>query len=205
MPALLLAFFNFYKTMTINGTKYHNPLFVFAMKAEAGEEFENQDVLFTGLGKVNASYQLTKFLSHYQPDVVINLGTAGSKVFNKGEIICCHQFVQRDMNVTELGFEKYKTPFSKEEAILDYGLKLRYLKQGICGTGDSFETSITESIYNVVDMEAYALALVCKSESIPFLCLKYISDGADDSAANDWNNEVKNAAKKLREIINGLK
>ena len=31
-------------------------------------------------------------------------------------------------------------------------------------------------------------------ENIPFLCLKYISDGADGNAAEDWTVQVHKAA-----------
>ena len=56
-------------------------------------------------------------------------------------------------------------------------------------------------MYNVLDMEAYALALIAKREQIPFLCLKYISDGANDDAVEDWTQEVDKASKILREVI----
>ena len=55
--------------------------------------------------------------------------------------------------------------------------------------------------YNVIEMEAFALAKVCKEEKLPFLCLKYISDGADGNAVDDWSTEVKKAAQKLRENL----
>ena len=185
----------------LNGTKYENPLFVFAMESEAAQQFEDVETLFTSLGKVNAAYELTKKIAQTRPDIVINLGTAGSNQFGKGETVCCTGFVQRDMDVGELGFEKYKTPFSPEEPILAYGLKINSLSEGICGTGDSFETGHAETVYSVVDMEAYALALICKREQIPFLCVKYISDGADDNAATDWTEQVKLAAEALRKAV----
>ena len=187
--------------MNINGKIYKNPLFVFAMEAEAANEFQEFRKTFTGLGKLNAAYTLMKEISKTKPDIVINLGTAGSSIFQKGEVVCCKGFIQRDMNVTELGFEKYKTPFSEENPVLVYGLKISNLKEGICGTGDNFESDHQVHEYNVVDMEAYALALICKRENIPFLCLKYISDGANSSAADDWREEVKKAPKKLKEAL----
>jgi adenosylhomocysteine nucleosidase len=55
--------------------------------------------------------------------------------------------------------------------------------------------------YNVIDMEAYALALIAMKENIPFLCLKYISDGADGLAADDWSIHVHKAAKAFKEIL----
>jgi hypothetical protein len=38
------------------------------------------------------------------------LSSAGSSEYKTGEVVCCTQFIQRDMDVTPLGFPKYKTP-----------------------------------------------------------------------------------------------
>ena len=35
-------------------------------------------------------------------------------------------------------------------------------------------------------MEAYALAKVCHLRGIPFVSFKYITDGADEQAHEDW-------------------
>lgn len=191
--------------MIINGIKYQNPVLVFALESEAGNEFDDFNKIFTGIGKVNATYSLLKYLKNNKPDLIINLGTAGGFGFEKGEVVCCTKFIQRDMDVRELGFELYKTPLSDDPAILDYGLKINELHEETCGTGDHFETTHSTDAYNVVDMEAYGLALVAKRENIPFLCLKYISDGADDSAATDWSEEVHKAAVKLRNTLDQIK
>lgn len=171
-----------------------NTLFSFALESEAADVFVGQNVVFTGIGKVNAAYELTKVIHQQKPALIVNLGTAGSNYFAKGEVICCTKFVQRDMDVRGLGFELYETPLSGMPPLLEYGLEMEGLKLGICGTGDSFEMGHSETIYNVVDMEAYSLALIAMKENIPFLCLKYISDGADDNAAEDWTEQVHKAA-----------
>jgi len=36
------------------------------------------------------------------------------------------------------------------------------------------------------------------------LCLKYISDGADGMAADDWMEQVHNAAAAFKKILNRL-
>jgi len=178
-----------------------NILFVFALEIEAGEVFNNQNTLFTGIGKVNASYELTKAIHQKRPDLIVNLGTAGSSYFSKGDLVCCTQFVQRDMDVRGLGFELYKTPFSNIPLVLDCGLPMQDFPVGTCGTGDNFEMEHNTTQYNVVDMEAYALATVAQKENIPFLCIKYISDGADDSAAEDWTVLVHKASLAFGEIF----
>ena len=72
-----------------------------------------------------------------------------------------------------------------------------------CGTGDSFVTRAIPINVDVVDMEAYALAKVCKLEKVNFRCFKFISDNADDSAGLDWIENCKKGAKlfehKLKE------
>lgn len=191
--------------MIIHNQEYQyrleNVLFVFALETEAAEVFNNQHTLFTGIGKVHAAYELTKAIYHKKPDLIVNLGSAGSGTFSKGEVVCCTQFVQRDMDVRGLGYALYETPFSGVSSLLQYGLKIENLPQGICGTGDNFEMSHKETKYNVVDMEAYALATIAMKENIPFVCLKYISDGADDNAADDWVASVHNAALSFGNIF----
>ncbi len=189
------------KKIEINGKTYHNPLFVFALEKEAEHHFSDYNTLFTGVGKVNATYQLTKAIQKFNPDVVINLGTAGSTVYNKGTLVCCNQFIQRDMEVTALGFQKFETPFSNGEVLLQYGIEIEGLPKGICGSGDQFEMEHLHHEYNVIEMEAFALAKVCKEELVPFLSVKYISDGADGNAVEDWQEEVKKAALVLKNIF----
>jgi len=176
-------------------------LFCFALESEAAEVFKGNNVLFTGIGKVNAAYELTKAIQKKRPSVIINLGSAGSSCFQKGEVICCTKFVQRDMDVQGLGFALYETPLSGLPPVLEYGLLMDNLPEGICGTGDNFEMGHCSDAYNVVDMEAYALAMIAMKENIPFLSLKYISDGADDNAAEDWTVQVHKAAIAYGKIL----
>lgn len=177
------------------------PLFVFALKSEAAEEFEDCNTLIIGIGKVNATYALTKAINQCKPELIINLGSAGSNVFKRGEVVCCTSFIQRDMDITGLGYQKYETPFSDIDPILHYGSTLKGLPETSCGTGDNFEMNHLSADYAVVDMEAYPIALIAMKEAIPFLCLKYISDGADGSAAEDWTIQVHQAAKAFRKLL----
>ncbi len=176
-------------------------LLVFAMQEESQGYFKKYDVLYTGLGKINAAYSLTKYLSDKRPSLVINLGTAGSQLFPAKSVVCCSRFVQRDMDVQALGFEPFQTPFSDVPVVLEYGMSVTGLPAGICGSGDNFATTYKEAAYNLVDMEAYALARICQQEDIPFLCLKYISDGADEDASADWTEALDNAAKALKNAL----
>lgn len=171
------------------------------MEQESQDVFRDYDVLHSGIGKVNAAYALTRRLAMSRPSIVINMGTAGSRKHKGGSIVNCTRFVQRDMDVTALGFEKFKTPFSNDPVEINYGVAVNGLPQGLCGTGDNFDSSEGAGAFDVVDMEAYALALVCQRENIPFLCLKYISDGADDEAHKDFIQALHDTAEKLKEAL----
>ncbi|SFW26987.1 5'-methylthioadenosine/S-adenosylhomocysteine nucleosidase family protein [Chitinophaga sancti] len=178
-----------------------NVLFSFALAAEAAEVFESHHTLITGIGKVNAAYELTKAIQVKRPAVIVNLGSAGSNFFKKGEVVCCTKFIQRDMDVRGLGYAQYETPLSGVPPLLEYGLTMDGVNVATCGTGDNFEMGHSSSAYKVVDMEAYAIALIAMKEKIPFLCLKYISDGADDNAAEDWLVQVHKAAVAYGELL----
>lgn len=178
-----------------------NVLFSFALESEAAEVFDDYNTLITGIGKVNAAYELARAIQRKRPELIINLGSAGSSQFQKGEVLCCTEFVQRDMDVRGLGYDRYETPLSGIPVILEYGLEMVGLKKGICGTGDNFEMGHTAATYNIVDMEAYPLALIAMREKIPFLCLKYISDGANEDAAEDWSILVHKAAVRFGQIL----
>ena len=190
--------------MIINKKEYKNVLLVFALESEAGKAFDDYNTLFVGIGKVSASYHLTKAILAHEPDLIINLGTAGSTKFDRGSVVNCSQFIQRDMDVRALGFQKFETPFSDDPVVLDYGVSIEHLPKGVCGSGDQFEVEHRNPEYNVIDMEAFALAKISASESIDFLCLKYISDGADGNAADDWTQEVKKASIALRNELDNL-
>jgi adenosylhomocysteine nucleosidase len=181
-----------------------NPLFVFALKEEASHEFADVNPLFIGIGKVNAIYHLTKRIVSQKPSIIVNLGSAGSAMHPRGAIVCCTRFVQRDMDVTALGFERYQTPFSAHPTVLEYGLSVSDVPQGICGSGDCFLTDHTGEDFDVIDMEAYPIAWVAMKEQVPFLCLKYITDGADGTAALDWQTSLQFAAAALKRVVDGI-
>ena len=173
-----------------------NKLFVAALK----EETVGLNYFYhVGVGKINATYNLTKLIYKYKPSEVINYGTAGAITKGLKGIVECTKFYQRDMDVTSLMDLKIgQTPFDEINEII-------VAKKGYsCGTGDSFVTGSIPIKVDVVDMEAYALAKVCMLEKINFRCFKFISDNADESANIDWAENCKKGAKlfehKLKEL-----
>jgi adenosylhomocysteine nucleosidase len=185
-------------------------LIVMALEVEAQGLFAEAgvDVLFTGIGKVNAAHRLTRRLVEERTRGVIprvvNFGTVGSRRFETGALVACHRFVQRDMDVTGLGFAKGETPFESIPAELTFPVVFEELPSGVCGSGDRFEALDEHLPWDVVDMEAYALAKVCLFEVVPFACVKFVTDGANGSAAGDWQANLPHAARAFLELYRRL-
>ena len=175
------------------------------LKGFPDEEYESQ-ILYTGVGKINATKELMKHANHLKNwnFSVVNYGTAAKVCPNVevGKLYEVTNFIQRDMDVSPLGFQNYETPWGNRNISF-----LTTTLNGItCGTGDSFylhgESKQTD--YDIVDMEAYALATVCKEYEIPFRCFKYISDAGDpDEWKANASDGVKLFEEKLKEIIQG--
>ena len=187
-------------------------LIVVAHPDELNDNFKSlgDQLLVTGVGKINAAYHLTKKLTEMRlagksPKYVINMGSSGSKHFKKGALVYCNQFIQHDMDVSAFTKnQKCQTP-GDTEVILEHKNLLSDLPKAICGTGDCFVTTQTiDSRVQVVEMEAYALARVCKQESIDFIAIKYITDGLDENGGDDWKHEVKSSADIMYDYLNKL-
>ena len=170
-----------------------NKLFLAAIK----EETIGLDYFYhIGVGKINATYNLIKLIHEHKPSEVINYGTAGAVTKGLSGIVKCTKFYQRDMDVRGLDFELGETPFDNTKEIItsENGFS--------CGTGDSFVNRKINMKVDVVDMEAYAIAKVCKLENIKFKCFKYISDNADHNANLDWNENLILGAKTFQKYMN---
>lgn len=181
-----------------------------ALPMEAQDVFAKAGipVLYTGVGKVNAAMTLTRALAGYRQSGrplprVVNFGSAGSRRFATGALVACRAFHQRDMDVSGLGFAPGATPFEDIPAVLDFPTTFGDLPHATCGTGDSFETG-GACEWDVVEMEAYALAKVCHVEGTAFACAKFVSDGADHAAAADWQINLHRAAEQFLALYRQL-
>ena len=183
-------------------------LIVCALEVETQGQLEDYDVLYTGVGKVNATFELTrkfgKYGSYIPYDMVINYGTAGSRKIKKGQLVDCTKFIQRDMDVTGLGFMRGETPFEQDPPFIIQQQNIEFNPIGrnaTCGSGDNFVEDKTNYYGEVVDMEAYALAKVCYLYDVPFISFKYITDGADEQAHEDWEKNLADGIEVFKEKI----
>jgi len=167
------------------------------------------EVLYTGVGKVNAAAALARRLAEMrctgagQP-LVVNLGTAGSRTIRAHTLVACNRFAQRDMDVSGLGFAPGITPFDATPPVIEFPSVLTHLPQTLCSTADSFATHLHEVAGDVVDMEAFALARVCRAESASFACAKYVTDGADSDSATHWEAALDAASRSFVTVFEFL-
>lgn len=181
-------------------------LVVFALPAEAGGRFATvaSPVLYTGVGKVNATWALTRALVRRRPRLVLGFGTVGSPRLPTHALVECTRFVQRDMDVRPLGVPLGTTPFDDLPAELEVPRRWPALPEARCGSADHFVSGHDVGEADVVDMEAYALAKVCRREDVEFMTIKYVTDGGDHTAHNDWAANLPRAAAEFRTLYDQL-
>lgn len=169
-----------------------------ALPDEAPALRHMMNVFYTGVGKVNAALTAAQVIERYNPERIINLGTAGGITAGPG-LHECTCFVQRDIMCLALGCADGQTPF-EDDIIICTG------NNGLtCSTGDNFVMNPKLTIpADLVDMEAYAIAKACLRNNINFRCFKYITDQADHSAHTTWQESVSLGEKffiaKLQEL-----
>jgi adenosylhomocysteine nucleosidase len=162
----------------------------FVIAAALNKEFPFKDefpIVYTGVGKVNATFNLYSYLNNYpQTQLVINVGSAGGITERIGSVIECGTFIDGQLDY----------PGYIEEHIVHQASKK------ICLTYDNFITKTPNKIGHCVDMEAFALAKTCFLMGVNFLCFKYISDIiGENNQENKWLENHKSGKDLLKEII----
>ena len=158
---------------------------------------KNESIIYTGIGKINATYKLTKYLAE-NPHInkVFNFGTAGAVTKLSTNVIKCSRFIQGDMDCSTVGLRPTVTPYEHDTQIISFG------KGAICSTQDFFVTLSPDYKCDVVDMEAYALAKVCKLFNKQFICYKFISDKVgSQNQGQEWDQNKSFGANIFQDIL----
>ncbi len=194
----------------------HKGIHIISALPQEWDNEKHHNLHYCGVGKVNATMKTMEVIADCVPNLIINYGTAGAaREYNpyrdahiKG-LVDCQEFVQRDMDATDLGFKEGETPYEENSQLILRGENPGIINYGfVCGTGDTFVggsefvmTYDDTEVLDVVDMEAYAIAKVCDRYDTRFMCLKYITDNADKEAADSWKNNVNKGRKEFLELL----
>lgn len=164
-----------------------------------GKEEVHIGYIRTGIGKVKSAYHVAEALDQVKPDLVINIGTSGSIDRQVGDILVCRRFVDRDMQkLAEMGLE-YEIDSSA--LLAEKGYCTHWAGEGVCNTGDTFLTELLDMKGDVVDMEAFAQAFVCRAKSVPFIAVKYVTDIIGQNSVKHWEDKLADARKALGEFF----
>ncbi len=184
-----------------------------AADAEYGEHLKQLfQPLMTGVGPVEASISLTRALSALKavgtpPDLVVSLGSAGSRRLKRTEVYQAVSVTYRDMNASAFGFEKGVTPFLDLPATLPLPVRIPGVKEATISTG---ATIIAGAIFDgiaedMVDMETYACLRVCQTFGVPLVGLRGISDGDTDvDHIGDWLEYLHVVDERLADAVQKL-
>lgn len=188
---------------------------LFAMAAEA-EYGPHLKAIFTplmiGVGPVEASIALTRGLAELKaagasPDLVVSLGSAGSRRLRRTEVYQAVSVTYRDMDASAFGFEKGFTPFLDLPATQLMPIRIPGVKEATISTG---ATIIAGSAFDgiaedMVDMETFACLRVCQTFGVPLVGLRGISDGDTDvDHIRDWLEYLHVVDEKLADAVRKL-
>ncbi|MEP9370824.1 5'-methylthioadenosine/S-adenosylhomocysteine nucleosidase [Mesorhizobium sp. KR1-2] len=198
-------------TLTVLGGKA--VLFVMAADPEYGPHLQRLFVPFmTGVGPVEAGVTLGAELARLKgqgtlPDLVVSLGSAGSRTLEQTEIYQAVSVSYRDMDASALGFAKGATPFLDLPVTVPLPLRVPGVREATLSTGAAI---ISGAAYDaieadMVDMETFAVLRVCQLFGLPLIGLRGISDGAAElKHVGNWTEYLHVIDEKLALAVTRL-
>ncbi|MBO6900066.1 MAG: 5'-methylthioadenosine/S-adenosylhomocysteine nucleosidase [Rhizobiaceae bacterium] len=188
-------------------------LFVMAADAEYGPRLrELFTPLMTGVGPVEAGVGLAMALAELRantilPDLVVSLGSAGSRSLEQTGVYQATAVSYRDMDASALGFPKGLTPFLDLPPTIDLPLRIPGIAEATLSTGANVVSGAAYDTIDadMVDMETFAVLRACQRFDVPLVALRGISDGAAELAhVSDWTEYLHVIDRKLAEAVGQL-
>lgn len=178
-------------------------------------------LLKSGIGKVNAAMGTTLLIQIYNPDYIINTGSAGG--FNKelkvGDIVISRELRYHDVDATVFGYEYGQVPgmpplYSPDGDLVDIAEKCAEklnidVVKGLITSSDSFmsdEGRVNEvkdlfPDVHAAEMEATAIAQVSSQFGIPFVVIRSLSDIAGNDAKVSYDEFLVNASVNSANLV----
>jgi adenosylhomocysteine nucleosidase len=191
-------------------------LVVMATEHEYGAHLKQLGIkpLITGVGPVQAAIALTHALvklAHAKPsrrpDVILNLGSAGSATLKQGTVYRVARSLYRDMDASAFGFPKGQTPFSPHPPTIEAATIMPDFPSASCSSGANVVSDHGISGADLSDMEYSALNDVAMRFGIALIGFKGVSDGEKPLTGElvQWTELLPVIDKNLAEAIVGLK
>lgn len=185
---------------------------------------QNIQVLVTGVGMLNAAYQLTRTICHNRPSLVILAGIGGSFTANmKGRTYIVTEDFPADLGVEENGQWKdlsdlglqdnNRFPYTEGMLVNPDSWSHLGLEQARGCTINEISSDpsrislISEKYHPLVEsMEGAAIHYICLQEGIPFLHLRSISNEVGERDKNKWKMKlaINNLNEELLRVISQI-
>ena len=188
-------------------------LYVMAVAHEYGPRLKARITpLITGVGPVEAAVAVARELARLEaqarlPQMVVSLGSAGSRILPQLGVYQASSVSYRDMDASALGFAKGETPFLGLPAVLSPGLVVPGFPGAKLSTGANIVSGRAyETVEaDMVDMETYAVLRACQNFGLPLVALRGISDGAEElRIVDDWTRYLHIVDERLAEAVDSL-
>lgn len=168
--------------------------------------------LMIGVGPVEAAVGATRALAALcaagrLPDLVLSLGSAGSRTLEQTRVYQVGAVSWRDMDASPLGFERGRTPFLDLPAVLALPFVIPGVPTATLSTGADIVSGTAYDTLgaDMVDMETYAVLRACMSFGVPLVGLRGISDGAESLRYyEDWSACLPLVDRHLAEAVDRL-
>jgi adenosylhomocysteine nucleosidase len=191
----------------------HDILYVMAVDAEYGPHLRARiNPLMTGVGPIEAAIAITEALTRKAdqgalPDLVVSLGSAGSRRLEQLGVYQASTVGYRDMDASALGFEKGRTPFLDHPAEIVLGPFVPGVARARLSTGGNVVSGFAYDAISadMVDMETFAVVRACQHFGVPLIALRGISDGAETlNHVNDWKQYLHIVDERLAQAVDRL-
>ena len=112
------------------------------------------------------------------------------------------------MDASPLGFEKGCTPFLDLPADIALPYEISGVTAGRLSTGANIVSGAAYDAIDadMVDMESFAVVRACMERGVPAICLRGISDGADElHHYDDWAQYLHVVDENLASAVDNLR
>lgn len=179
-------------------------------------------IVQSGIGKVAAALATAFLISEFQPDYVVNTGSAGGfeQSLKVGDIVISSEVRYHDVDVTAFGYEIGQLP-ANPAAYAPHPMLVDAAKSGIAQlsniqtlvglitTGDTFMTKdddIAKARKNfptmaAVEMEGAAIAQTCHQLNTPFVVIRSMSDIAGKESPTSFEAYLETASVNSSQLV----
>jgi adenosylhomocysteine nucleosidase len=185
----------------------------------------NVVIVQSGIGKVAAALATAILIDKFQPDYVVNTGSAGGfeQSLKVGDIVISSEVRYHDVDVTAFGYEIGQLP-ANPAAYIPHPQLVDAAKAGISTleniqtlvglitTGDTFMTAdedISKARKNfptmaAVEMEGAAIAHTCHQFNVPFVVIRSMSDIAGKESPTSFEAYLETASVNSSKLVENM-